>query len=113
MELVHGGNVGGQNGDDVASLNAQRDNGGSEAEVAKMSFRLGESDVVVGDGGGVAIYVGGHLQEEPPRKQLPENQEKRSYIKWLDWFHQQWKQVLYVEFGSQAEILPEQLEELD
>ncbi|XP_019185731.1 PREDICTED: UDP-glycosyltransferase 90A1 [Ipomoea nil] len=56
--------------------------------------------------------VGPFCLAEPRRKPPPENQEKPSYIKWLDGFHEQGKQVLYVAFGSQAEISPEQLREI-
>lgn len=56
--------------------------------------------------------VGPLCLAQPPRKNPPENQESPSYIKWLDQFHEQGKQVLYVAFGSQAEISPEQSEEI-
>ncbi|XP_075090519.1 UDP-glycosyltransferase 90A1 [Nicotiana tabacum] len=45
---------------------------------------------------------------EPPKEQ----QEKPSYIKWLDEMLEQGKPVLYVAFGSQAELSPEQFKEI-
>ncbi|WMV15192.1 hypothetical protein MTR67_008577 [Solanum verrucosum] len=41
-----------------------------------------------------------------------EKQEKPSYIKWLDGMLEQGKQVLYVAFGTQAELSPEQFKEI-
>ncbi|WMV15167.1 hypothetical protein MTR67_008552 [Solanum verrucosum] len=43
---------------------------------------------------------------------LQEMLEKPSYIKWLDEMLEQGKSVLYVAFGTQAEISPEQLKEI-
>ncbi|KAG5621719.1 hypothetical protein H5410_006937 [Solanum commersonii] len=41
-----------------------------------------------------------------------EKQEKPSYIKWLDGMLEQGKQVLYVAFGTQAELSPDQFKEI-
>lgn len=56
--------------------------------------------------------VGPLCLAEPPRKQPPENQENPCYVKWLDCCLENGKQVLYVAFGSQAEISTEQLKEI-
>ncbi|OIT38749.1 PREDICTED: UDP-glycosyltransferase 90A1-like [Nicotiana attenuata] len=48
---------------------------------------------------------------EPP-KEKQETLEKPSYIKWLDEMLEQGKPVLYVAFGSQAELSPEQFKEI-
>ncbi|CAH9092371.1 unnamed protein product [Cuscuta epithymum] len=49
---------------------------------------------------------------EPETEKSPENQEKPSYMKWLDGLLEQGKSVLYVAFGSQAEISTDQLKEI-
>lgn len=48
----------------------------------------------------------------PATAPLQERLEKPSYIKWLDEMLEQGKSVLYVAFGTQAEISPEQLKEI-
>ncbi|KAJ8544962.1 hypothetical protein K7X08_017545 [Anisodus acutangulus] len=48
---------------------------------------------------------------EPQEAQL-ERLEKPSYTKWLDGMLEQGKSVLYIAFGTQAEISPEQLKEI-
>ncbi|WMV15190.1 hypothetical protein MTR67_008575 [Solanum verrucosum] len=47
-----------------------------------------------------------------PAKEQQGVSEKPSYIKWLDGMLEQGKQVLYVAFGTQAELSPEQFKEI-
>ncbi|XVF16448.1 hypothetical protein REPUB_Repub10bG0031600 [Reevesia pubescens] len=52
------------------------------------------------------------LQAEPPKVQLEHKKKKPSWIRWLDEKQDQGCSVLYVAFGSQAEISSEQLKEI-
>ncbi|KAK4710531.1 hypothetical protein R3W88_005044 [Solanum pinnatisectum] len=56
--------------------------------------------------------VGPFCAVHEPSKEKQGISEKPSYIKWLDGMLEQGKQVLYVAFGTQAELSPEQFKEI-
>ncbi|XP_059284480.1 UDP-glycosyltransferase 90A1-like [Lycium ferocissimum] len=59
-----------------------------------------------------ALCVGPFCAAVEPQKSQLERLEKPSYIKWLDGMLEQGKSVLYVAFGTQAEISFEQYREI-
>lgn len=59
-----------------------------------------------------SLCIGPFCALHEPPKEKQGISEKPSYIKWLDGMLEQGKQVLYVAFGTQAEISPEQLKEI-
>ncbi|KAK4360765.1 hypothetical protein RND71_019717 [Anisodus tanguticus] len=59
-----------------------------------------------------AWCIGPFCAATEPQEPRQERLEKPSYIKWLDGMLEQVKSVLYVAFGTQAEIYPEQLKEI-
>lgn len=63
VEFVHGGSVGSDDRDNMASLNAKGRDGRGELKASTMSFRPGVSGGVVDDGGRIPINGGGSLDE--------------------------------------------------
>ncbi|KAF7831189.1 Uncharacterized protein G2W53_013522 [Senna tora] len=63
VELVHGGDVGGDDGDDVAAADPDGGEGGGELEASAMGLGPSERGVVVDDGGAVAVDGGCSVEE--------------------------------------------------
>lgn len=63
VEFVHGRSVGSDDGDDVASLDANGREGRGELKASTMGFRPGVSGGVVDDRGRIAINEGGSFDE--------------------------------------------------
>ena len=56
--LVHGRDVGCDDGDDVATANAEGCEGGGQLEASVVGLRPGVNGFVVDDGGAIAVYGG-------------------------------------------------------
>ena len=63
VEFVHGGSVGRDDGDDVASLDAGGGKGRGELKASMVSLRPGVGGVGVDDGRRVAVDGGGSFEE--------------------------------------------------
>ena len=63
VEFVHGGSVGSEDRDNMASLNAKGRDGRGELKASTMSFGPGVSGGVVDNGGRIPINDGGSFDE--------------------------------------------------
>lgn len=61
VELVHGGDVGGHDGDDVAAADPEGGERGGELEASAARLGPCENGVVVDDGGCVGVDGGGSV----------------------------------------------------
>lgn len=63
VELVHGGDVGGEDGDHVVLLDAERLNGGCHAEASEVGLRPGVGGGVVDDRRAISMDGSGSFKE--------------------------------------------------
>jgi len=63
LELVHGGDVGSDDGDDAAAADSEGGNGIGELDASAARLGPGEGCVVVDNGRDVAVNGGGSVQE--------------------------------------------------
>lgn len=83
MHLVHGRNVGGENGDDVGGGDVEMGGeSGGEAEAAVVGFRPSVDCFVVDDGGTVAVDDCGAF-DEGERSERAAVGRVRGYVVWF------------------------------
>lgn len=81
VELVHGGDVGGHDGDDVAAADAEGGEGRGQLEASAARLRPREGCVVINNGRDIAVNGGCSVQEGEW------SERRRVNSTWLQLFH--------------------------